>query len=147
MFQWILKKIKKNNKGFTLVELVVVIAILGILAAIAVPKLGASRKRAAITAHNANVRTLMSAATMYIADGGEIVETEWTATGGTKADDQEWAPYLQEWPKVPKGIEGELKDLNGNKFEGDYKVAVDEKGNITVVPVMIHEEPESDPAT
>ena len=38
------KKIKKNNKGFTLVELVVVIAILGILAAIAVPRFTGSRK-------------------------------------------------------------------------------------------------------
>lgn len=130
LFQWILRRIKKNNKGFTLVELVVVIAILGILAAIAVPKLGASRRRAAITAHNVNVRTLMSAATMYIADDWDGEEVEWTAAGGTKADNQGWAPYLQEWPKVPKGIE----DKDGGEIKGEYKVKIDTEGNITVTP-------------
>ena len=33
-----LEKIKKNNKGFTLVELIVVIAILGVLMAVLVPQ-------------------------------------------------------------------------------------------------------------
>ncbi len=33
-----IQKLKKNNKGFTLVELIVVIAILGVLAAVLVPQ-------------------------------------------------------------------------------------------------------------
>lgn len=67
---------KKKRKGFTLVELVVVIAILGILATIAIPKFSSSRKSAAVAAHNANVRIIKSVAVMYLADNpaetGEI---------------------------------------------------------------------------
>lgn len=65
---WINKK--RNKKGFTLVELVVVIAILGILAAIAVPKLAGSRDNAKAKANEANIRTIESAISIYQADYG-----------------------------------------------------------------------------
>ncbi len=99
---WINKK--RNKKGFTLVELVVVIAILGILAALAVPKLTASRDKAKWSAHAANIRTIESAIAMYEADGGKRADigitdagVETMANSGTPF----LANYLKEWPKNP----------------------------------------------
>lgn len=74
MLQWINKK--RNKKGFTLVELVLVIAILGILTAIAIPKLGSSRETAKVRTHNANVRILKSAAAMYLADNPDATSDQ-----------------------------------------------------------------------
>ncbi len=64
-----LKK-KNNKKGFTLIELIVVIAILGILAAIAIPRLGNFRGDAEEKSVVATARTISSAVAMYQAQNG-----------------------------------------------------------------------------
>lgn len=67
MSKWINKK--RNKKGFTLIELVVVIAILGILAALAVPRLSGFRSDAAEKADIASIRTMQSAISIAEAEG------------------------------------------------------------------------------
>ncbi|WP_041643885.1 type II secretion system protein [Mahella australiensis] len=127
---------KKNRKrrGFTLIELVVVIAILGILVAIAVPKLGGSREKAAISAHNANVRTLESAATMYIADNGN--PTSEKSDSGTG----DIAAYVQEWPKPPKGT-----GVSAVESATTYTVKISTDGKVTVIPAKIETPEETAP--
>lgn len=54
-----------NRKGFTLVEIMIVVAIIALLAAIAIPNLLSAKKTANTAAAKANIRALSTAAEVY----------------------------------------------------------------------------------
>ena len=64
--------LQKNSKGFTLMELMVVVAIMAILTAVAVPIFTDVRDPVKITACQANERELQAAAAAYQAKTGNI---------------------------------------------------------------------------
>ena len=67
------------KKGFTMIELIFVIVILGILASVAIPRLAATREDAEISAAVANLRTLVNDVTAYYTAKGEFpANTKWS---------------------------------------------------------------------
>jgi type IV pilus assembly protein PilA len=64
-----------NEKGFTLIELMIVIAIIGILAAIAIPNFVSYRMRAYDSDAQSNIKNLMTAEEAYFVDNATYTNT------------------------------------------------------------------------
>ena len=62
------------KKGFTMIELIFVIVILGILASVAIPRLAATRTDAEVATTVSNIRTLISDLSSYYVVKGEFAE-------------------------------------------------------------------------
>ncbi|MGM0199084.1 type II secretion system protein [Enterococcus sp. DIV1314a] len=90
-----LKKIWNKEDGFTLVELLGVIVILGIILAIAIPAIGNIVDNATTNTEKNQAELVVDAAKMYVLDNGNTIPT----SGEITSTELVTAGYLEKAPK------------------------------------------------
>lgn len=101
---------RRLQRGFTLIEIMVVVVIIGILGALVVPKLMGKPGEARITAARADISSLMSALKIYKLDNLRYPTTEQglkslieKPTSGPAASSWKTGGYVDKLPKDPWG--------------------------------------------
>jgi type IV pilus assembly protein PilA len=92
------KLIRKSNKGFTLIELMIVVAIIGILAAIAIPNFLRFQLKAKSSEGKVNIAAIRTAEESYLAEFGTYVAAPLAPAlvpGSSKVPFVEGAPLAQ----------------------------------------------------
>lgn len=111
------KKYKsKNKKGFTLIEILVVVAIIGVLAGLLVPGLINKTINAKVNKSRQNAQVIFDIAQQWLQT--EIIDKEMSYTSGTYAKD--------DGSDVATGVQNELNKSTG--FRGNWSITIDSSG-------------------
>ncbi|HHU32309.1 MAG: type IV pilin protein [Zhaonellaceae bacterium] len=107
----ICRQIFRNELGFTLIELMIVVVIIGILATIAIPAYSNATQESKISKAKADLRTLESAIEIYYIEKGEYPKEE-------KLEDS-LSSYIKTLPKDPWTNSYYIYELNedGTRYE------------------------------
>jgi prepilin-type N-terminal cleavage/methylation domain-containing protein len=130
-----LNKLNKRRGGFTLVEIMIVVAIIALLAAIAVPGFLRARKRSQASRIINDLRLIDSAVDQYAIEtnktSGSLVNVaDWTnylkkgtnlyTTGSDLFGNSYGAQSVDTLPKVPTSTKTALSDVTDNTFWSPY---------------------------
>ncbi|KTD64101.1 GspG family T2SS major pseudopilin variant LspG [Legionella spiritensis] len=100
----------KNQKGFSLIEIMVVVVILGILASIVVPKIISRPDEARVVKAKQDVLAIQNAMDLYKLDNGFYPSTDQGLLAlvekpTSNPEPRDWKQYLKSLPKDPWGRE------------------------------------------
>jgi len=130
-----LNKLNKRRGGFTLVEIMIVVAIIALLAAIAVPGFLRARKRSQASRIINDLRLIDSAVDQYAIEtnkksGDAVAVADWTnylkkgtnlyTTGSDILGNSYGAQTVDTLPKVPSTSKTALSDVTDATFWSPY---------------------------
>ena len=130
-----LRKLTTKRAGFTLVEIMIVVAIIALLAAIAVPGFLRARKRSQASKILNDLRMISGAVDQYAIENSKksddtVAVADWTnylkkdtvlyVTGQDLFGDDYGSQTVDSLPKVPQAAYNALSDVTDNTFWSPY---------------------------
>jgi type IV pilus assembly protein PilA len=102
----IVRMLHGKDQGFTLVELMVVVLIIGILVALAIPVFNVASEAASENTCHSNMRTIEGAVEQWLSSDPQLVRDDCGAAGGTGWRALLIPGYIKAEPRCPGGPEG-----------------------------------------